>query len=197
MSTATLEARNALVTEHLGMVANMVKHAFIPGAHSCVTTYDDAFQAGCLGLLKAADKWNPDYGSKFASYARVCIKRAVYEHLNQDLIAVKNPSTYKKRKLRGKRLRFACRSLYNLNKSVVDALCYKDEPVSSVKYEDLNYAMSKLTDRQQNDIRAFYFTETAKRPKSLGLSAVSQRRACALRKMSRTLFRLNNRQHYP
>ncbi len=55
---------NHLVTENLGLV------------HSCANRfrgrgveYDDLFQAGCLGLVKAASGFNPDLGYKFSTYA--------------------------------------------------------------------------------------------------------------------------------
>ncbi len=44
--------------------------------HSCANRfkgrgveYDDLFQAGCLGLIKAADNFNPDLGFSFSTYA--------------------------------------------------------------------------------------------------------------------------------
>ncbi len=55
---------NNLVTENLGLV------------HSCANRfrgrgieYDDLFQAGCLGLVKAASGFNPDLGFRFSTYA--------------------------------------------------------------------------------------------------------------------------------
>ncbi len=55
---------NHLVTENLGLV------------HSCANRfrgrgveYDDLFQAGCLGLVKAAAGFNPELGFKFSTYA--------------------------------------------------------------------------------------------------------------------------------
>ena len=58
------ESVNLLVTENLGLV------------HSCANRfrgrgveYDDLFQAGCLGLVKASAGFNPDLGFKFSTYA--------------------------------------------------------------------------------------------------------------------------------
>ncbi len=61
---AEQESLNLLVTENLGLV------------HSCANRfrgrgveYDDLFQAGCLGLVKASAGFNPELGFKFSTYA--------------------------------------------------------------------------------------------------------------------------------
>lgn len=58
------KTENPLVTENLGLV------------HSCANRfrgrgvdYDDLFQAGCVGLIKAAQGFNPDLGFRFSTYA--------------------------------------------------------------------------------------------------------------------------------
>lgn len=58
------EARNALVEKNLGLV------------HSCANRfrgrgveYEDLFQAGCVGLIKAADNFDASRGFSFSTYA--------------------------------------------------------------------------------------------------------------------------------
>lgn len=58
------KTENTLVTDNLGLV------------HSCANRfrgrgvdYDDLFQAGCVGLIKAAQGFNPDLGFRFSTYA--------------------------------------------------------------------------------------------------------------------------------
>ena len=55
---------NPRVSENLGLV------------HSCAARfrgrgieYDDLYQAGCIGLIKAADRFDPALGYKFSTYA--------------------------------------------------------------------------------------------------------------------------------
>lgn len=57
-------SENTLVTENLGLV------------HSCANRfrgsgveYDDLFQAGCVGLIKAAAGFDPSLGFRFSTYA--------------------------------------------------------------------------------------------------------------------------------
>ena len=56
--------RERMITENMGLV------------HSCAgkfkgkgVEYDDLFQAGCVGLVKAADGFEPERGFAFSSYA--------------------------------------------------------------------------------------------------------------------------------
>lgn len=58
------DGTNTLVTENLGLV------------HSCANRfrgsgveYDDLFQAGCVGLIKAAAGFDPTLGFRFSTYA--------------------------------------------------------------------------------------------------------------------------------
>ncbi len=58
------DEREKLITENMGLV------------HSCATRfkgkgveYDDLFQAGCVGLIKAADGFEADRGFAFSTYA--------------------------------------------------------------------------------------------------------------------------------
>ncbi len=59
-----ISLNNTLVTENIGLV------------HSCANRfkgrgveYEDLFQAGCVGLIKAAAGFDPDKGFKFSTYA--------------------------------------------------------------------------------------------------------------------------------
>ncbi len=66
MPTETIQTieRNAMVEQNMGLV------------HSCAhrfkgrgIEYDDLFQAGCMGLVKATDAFDPDRGVMFSTYA--------------------------------------------------------------------------------------------------------------------------------
>lgn len=59
-----IDGRDKLITENMGLV------------HSCAgrfkgkgIEYDDLFQAGCVGLVKAADGFDADRGFAFSTYA--------------------------------------------------------------------------------------------------------------------------------
>lgn len=58
------EKRNALVEKNLGLVHSCAKRFKGRGAE-----YDDLFQAGCVGLIKAADNFDSERGFSFSTYA--------------------------------------------------------------------------------------------------------------------------------
>lgn len=58
------EKKDLLVEENLGLV-----HACANKFRSKGAEYDDLFQAGCVGLCKAAANFDPDRGFAFSTYA--------------------------------------------------------------------------------------------------------------------------------
>ncbi len=56
--------RNAVVCENMGLVHACAKRFIGRGAE-----YDDLVQAGCVGLIKAADGFESERGLKFSTYA--------------------------------------------------------------------------------------------------------------------------------
>lgn len=62
--TEIKEERNRLVENNLGLVHSCANRFRGRGAE-----YDDLFQAGCVGLIKAADNFDPERGFSFSTYA--------------------------------------------------------------------------------------------------------------------------------
>lgn len=58
------EKRNELVEKNLGLVHSCANRFRGRGAE-----YDDLFQAGCVGLIKAAENFDPERGFSFSTYA--------------------------------------------------------------------------------------------------------------------------------
>ncbi len=56
--------KETFITENLGLVHSCCKHFIKRG-----TDYDDLFQAGCVGLIKAADGFDESRGLCFSTYA--------------------------------------------------------------------------------------------------------------------------------
>lgn len=56
--------RERFIEENLGLV-----HACAKRFRSRGMEYDDLFQAGCMGLVKAADHFEPERGYQFSTYA--------------------------------------------------------------------------------------------------------------------------------
>ncbi len=58
------EQREAFICSHIGLVHNCARRFIGRGIE-----YDDLFQAGCEGLVKAADGFDTDRGLQFSTYA--------------------------------------------------------------------------------------------------------------------------------
>ena len=60
----SVAAKNSLITENIGLV-----HACANRFRGSGVEYDDLFQAGCVGLIKAASGFDPSLGFRFSTYA--------------------------------------------------------------------------------------------------------------------------------
>lgn len=58
-----LTAREELINGNLKLVLSILKKF-----NQVKENKDDLFQIGCVGLIKAIDNFNPDYGVKFSTY---------------------------------------------------------------------------------------------------------------------------------
>lgn len=73
-----IDARNKLVESNLKFVANVARNYKGLGL-----SYSDLIQEGNAGLFKAADRFDPEKGNKFISYAVNWIKQSIIEALNK------------------------------------------------------------------------------------------------------------------
>jgi len=91
----SIEERNRLVVENQGLVGQVIKD----GVHAIdgigLYSYDDLFQTGCIGLIKAAQSYT-EGKVKFSTYAYHCIRNEIYHaleyaRLRRDRESVTNP----------------------------------------------------------------------------------------------------------
>ena len=73
------QAREELVEENLALVRYLVKRFAGRGADS-----EDLFQYGCMGLLKAIDRFDPEYSVQFSTYAVPVILGEIRRYLRDD-----------------------------------------------------------------------------------------------------------------
>ena len=74
-----VEARETLVRENIALVKYVVKRFLERGAE-----YEDLFQYGCLGLLKAIDRFDPAYAVQFSTYAVPVIMGEIRRYLRDE-----------------------------------------------------------------------------------------------------------------
>ena len=73
------EAREQLVEENMGLVWSIVKRFTGRG-----TDMEDLFQIGCIGLMKAIDKFDLHYEVRFSTYAVPMIQGEIKRFLRDD-----------------------------------------------------------------------------------------------------------------
>lgn len=71
--------RNRLAEEHLWLATSIANQ--ISETLPVHVDFDDLRQAGLLGLLDAADRYSPDRGVKFSSFAKFRIRGAILDYL--------------------------------------------------------------------------------------------------------------------
>ena len=72
-------AREELVAENLPLVHFVLKRFRDRGAE-----YEDLYQYGCIGLVKAVDRFDPNYNVRFSTYAVPIIMGEVRRYLRDD-----------------------------------------------------------------------------------------------------------------
>ena len=139
----SVAARNQLVDENIGLV-----HACCRRFNGRGIEYDDLFQAGCLGLIRAADGFDNDRGIMFSTYAFPAIMGEI-RRLFRDGGAVKVSRTLKELAMRclreqerlSKKLGYEpsvgelAQSIGESPEQVAEALCAA-QPTISLTYHD-------------------------------------------------------------
>jgi RNA polymerase sigma factor (sigma-70 family) len=72
------QTRAAMIESNLGLV-----HALVAPYRGRGVTDDDLVQEGTVGLIQAVDRFDPDRGVKFSTYAAWWIRRALIDALGQ------------------------------------------------------------------------------------------------------------------
>lgn len=97
MTTET--TRDAIICENMGLVHTCAKRFAGKGVE-----YDDLFQAGCVGLIKAADGFDPSRGLCFSTYAVPLILGEI-RHLFREGAAIKVSRSLRSLSYQASRLR--------------------------------------------------------------------------------------------
>jgi len=84
------KAREKLIESNYRLVLSISKKYYKPGKTR--VSFDDITQEAAAGLIKAVDRFNPDLGFKFSTYACWWIKQAVLQYINENSSVIKVPT---------------------------------------------------------------------------------------------------------
>lgn len=81
-----LWARNTIMAHNLRLVAKYAGQRQVDGL-----TFDDHFQNGCTGLLRAVEKFDPDSGNQFSTYATWWIRQSIERGVTREARLIRLP----------------------------------------------------------------------------------------------------------
>lgn len=85
--TETTELRNRIVELNFGLVRKEAHH----WVNQCSENYEDLLQVGCLGLIRAIERFNVEKGHAFSSFAIPYIKGEIQHYLRDRGYSVRIP----------------------------------------------------------------------------------------------------------
>jgi len=93
-ATRDPESARRLVESHLRLVAKIARQCC-----SRAAMLPDLIQEGCLGLMRAVQKYDPGRGIRLSSYAAWWIRAFIYQHIMTNSRMMKIATTFTQRKL--------------------------------------------------------------------------------------------------
>lgn len=97
----SIQLRNKLVKLHTGLVRKMA-HQF---SRQCTEPYEDLEQIGYFGLIRAIERFNPNQGYAFSSFAIPYIRGEILHFLRDRTGVVKIPRRWQELHNQGQRVR--------------------------------------------------------------------------------------------
>ncbi|MBQ8218251.1 MAG: sigma-70 family RNA polymerase sigma factor [Bacilli bacterium] len=133
IKTRDAKLKELLVTSNLRLVVSIAKFYFNKCELSCL----DIIQHGNLGLLIAVDKFEPERGYKFSTYATYWIRQSILRGIGNDERTIRMPIHASEQALKNRRSRNALREKLGKEPTHEELVNYINENklyVSSVKY---------------------------------------------------------------
>ena len=131
-ATSDPESARRLVESHLRLVAKIARQCC-----SRPAMLPDLIQEGCLGLMRAVQKYDPDRGIRLSSYAAWWIRAFIYQHIMANSRMLRIATTFTQRKLffnmNRECVRLERAGQEALSKDIADALGVPEEAVVEMR----------------------------------------------------------------
>lgn len=129
-----LKIRNQILELNLGLVRKEVCHWI----NQCQENYDDLLQVGCMGLIRAIERFDIEKGFAFSSFAIPYIKGEIQHYLRDKGDSVRIPRRCLELKHKSNRI---VRDLRNqLNRQPTDKEIARQLGVSLIEWHDVKLA---------------------------------------------------------
>jgi len=139
-------ARKKLIESNYRLVISIAKKY-----HRKDINFDDLLQESSIGLLKAVDKFDPELGYKFSTYATWWIKQAALQYINESMTDIKVPTHSR---LLNSKIKKAITNFENVtgkkptHKEIANLV---NEPLKKVKYTLKANASLRSLDKENKD----------------------------------------------
>jgi RNA polymerase sigma-B factor len=97
----TVAVRNKITQLNTGLVRKIAHRL----SDQCAEPYEDLEQIGCLGLIRAIERFNPQNGAAFSSFAVPYIRGEILHYLRDRSGTVKIPRRWQELQKQGQRVR--------------------------------------------------------------------------------------------
>ncbi|MEH1822125.1 MAG: sigma-70 family RNA polymerase sigma factor [Nostoc sp.] len=138
MRSSVVNERNTLAEANKKLVHKVVHRM----SQVCREPYDDLFQLGYIGLLKAADRFDPSTGYAFSSFALPYIQGEIQHFLRDQWQSVKLPRTAIETKAKVRRLQ---RHLAKLGRDIDASQIAWGLGISEEKWREIEALDSNVT----------------------------------------------------
>lgn len=132
--TGQPELRNQIVELNFGLVRKEAHH----WVNQCSESYDDLLQVGCLGLIRAIERFEPTKGNAFSSFAIPYIRGEIQHYLRDKGCSVRIPRRWQELRQQAKGVTRRLRE--ELNRQPTDAEIAKALNVSAREWQEIKLA---------------------------------------------------------
>ena len=138
------EARTA-AEDNIGLVYSIaieLRHLPLPR--------EDLVSEGCMGLMKAADKYNPSRGTKFSSYAATWIKQSMYRAAEKYGSEIRIPSWTLSRIRHARKIKEKPETDNTMPRKDIEKFLRLGEESRTISIHDTGIEKESLNDNEEN-----------------------------------------------
>lgn len=130
----SISLRNRLVQSNMGLVRKVAYQM----SHTCAETYDDLEQVAVFGLIRAVERFSPERGVAFSSFAMPYIRGEILHYLRDRSSMIRIPRVWQELYSKGQKMRSTLRA--QLGRSPQDAEIAAALDVKLEDWEDCKLA---------------------------------------------------------